>query len=213
MADLDSNIRYIFTMTDNVSTSTDTISDSAVEAQNNLHQVRVEQEQLEDQTERTNQALTKQQAQFLTNAAVLMTMQSSVSAVTGGLVAMGVVTGDNAVKLQMLNGGFPGLPGFVQGIQALHAGSQMLKTSEPGLAIIETFRSVMESPWEAALVGVGGGAAGGALAALMASSGGSSSTVAASTNNNSTIIIQNTAGDSVSTANGINARISGGRIL
>ena len=88
MADLDSNIRYIFTMTDNVSTSTDTISDSAVEAQNNLHQVRVEQEQLEDQTERTNQALTKQQAQFLTNAAVLMTMQSSVSAVTGGLVAI-----------------------------------------------------------------------------------------------------------------------------
>lgn len=211
MVDLDSNIRYIFTMTDNVSSATDTISDSATEAQNQLHQVQVQQENLEAQTNRTNEALTKQQAQFLTNAAVLMTMQGSVSAITGGLISLGIVTGDDAEKLNMLNAGFQVLTGFVQGIQALQAVSEMLKTSELGLAIIETFRSVMESPWKAALVGIGVGAAGGALAALMSSSGGSSSVSTSSTN--STIIIQNTARDNVSTANGINARISGGRIL
>lgn len=213
MTDLDSNIRYIFTMTDNVSSSTDTISDSAIEAQNNLHQVKVQQEDVQREAQKTTSALSKQQAQFLANTAVLMTMQSSVSAVTGGLISLGVVTGDDAQKLQMLNAGFQVLTGFVQGIQALQAVSEMLRASEMGLAIVETFRSVMESPWKAALVGIGVGAAGGALAALMSSSGGSDATVTANTANNSTIIIQNTAPGGVATANGINATISGGRIL
>ena len=54
------------------------------------------------------------------------------------------------------------------------------------------------------------GAAGGALAAMVASSGSSGT----STNTtNSTIIINNTASDGLSTANGINAAISGGKVL
>ena len=210
MADLDSSIRYVFTMTDNVSSTTDTIADSAVEAQNQLHQVQTQQEQVTQEVEKTTSALTKQQSQFLVNTAVLMSMQSAVGSVTNGLISMGVVTGDAAKQLQMLNAGFQVLTGFVQGVQALCAISEALKTTEMGLALVETFRSVMESPWKAALVGIGVGAAGGALAAMVASSGSSGT----STNTtNSTIIINNTASDGLSTANGINAAISGGKVL
>lgn len=211
MTDLDSNIRYVFTMTDNVSQSTDAIADSAVEAQNQLHQVQVQQEQVTQEVDKTTTALSKQQSQFLVNTAVLMSMQSAVSSVSNGLISMGVVTGDAAKQLQTLNAGFQVLTGFVQGVQALQAVSEMLKTSEMGLALVETFRSVMESPWKAALVGIGVGAAGGALAAMLASSG--SSSTASATTTNSTIVINNTASDSLSTANGINAIISGGRVL
>ncbi len=212
MTDLDSNIRYVFTMTDNVSQSTDRIADSAVEAQNQLHQVKTQQEQVTQEVDKTTVALSKQQSQFLVNTAVLMSMQSSVSAVSNGLISMGVVTGDAAKQLQTLNAGFQVLTGFVQGVKALQAVSEMLKTSEMGLALVETFRSVMESPWKAALVGIGVGAAGGALAAMLASSGGSSSSSVASTTN-STIVINNTASDGLTTANGINAVISGGKVL
>lgn len=211
MTDLDSNIRYVFTMTDNVSQSTDAIADSAVEAQNQLHQVQVQQEQVTQEVDKTTTALSKQQSQFLVNTAVLMSMQSAVSSVSNGLISMGVVTGDAAKQLQTLNAGFQVLTGFVQGVQALQAVSEMLKTSEMGLALVETFRSVMESPWKAALVGIGVGAAGGALAAMLASSG--SSSTASATTTNSTIVINNTASDGLSTANGINAVISGGKVL
>ncbi len=211
MTDLDSNIRYVFTMTDNVSQSTDAIADSAVEAQNQLHQVKAQQEQVTQEVDKTTVALSKQQSQFLVNTAVLMSMQSAVSSVSNGLISMGVVTGDAAKQLQTLNAGFQALTGFVQGVQALQAVSEMLKTSEMGLALVETFRSVMESPWKAALVGIGVGAAGGALAAMMASSGNGTASSASTTN--STIVINNTASDSLSTANGINAVISGGKVL
>ncbi len=211
MTDLDSNIRYVFTMVDNVSQSTDAIADSAVEAQNQLHQVKTQQEQVTQEVDKTTVALSKQQSQFLVNTAVLMSMQSAVSSVSNGLISMGVVTGDAAKQLQTLNAGFQVLTGFVQGVKALQAVSEMLKTSEMGLALVETFRSVMESPWKAALVGIGVGAAGGALAAMLASSG--SSSTASATTTNSTIIINDTSSDGLSTANGINAVISGGRVL
>lgn len=206
MTDLDSNIRYVFTMVDNVSTTASTISDSAVEAQNALHQVEAQEETVKAAAEQTTQAFTKQEAQFLKNAAVLMTLQSSVSAITSGLINLGVVTGEDAEQLQNLTYGFQLLTGMVQGLQALQAISESLRASETALALVETYRSVMQSPWKAALVGVAAGATVGAVASLLASSGTSSSS---STTN---ITIENTASN-VTTGNMISATISGGKVL
>lgn len=209
MVDLDSNIRYVFTMVDNVSTTADTISESATEAQNALHEVKAEQEAVQQTTEATTAGFTRQEAQLLKNMTILTTLQSSVSAVSSALVTMGVVTGEDAQKLQTLVAGFQLLTGMAQGIQALTAISQALKASEMGLAIVETFRSVMQSPWKAALVGVGAGAVAGAATALLTSAGSSTSSTTTTTNN---IYVENTAA-TISTGNSINAVISGGRIV
>lgn len=204
MSDMDTEIKYVFKMVDNVSQTATGITDSTTKASESVKQATVEQQNLETAADRTTSAFTRQEAQFIKQVAVLMTVKESVSSVTNGLISLGIVSGDDAQKLQKLNAGFQILCGFATGIKALQAVSEALKTSELGLAIVETYRSVMESPWKAALVGIGVGAAGGVLAATMSSGG--------STTNNTQIIIENTSSN-IDTANGINATISGGKIL
>jgi len=206
MSDMDTEIRYVFKMVDNVSETATGIKETTDSASLSVNNATVEQQNLEAAADRTTSAFTRQEAQFIKQVAVLMSVKESVSSVTNGLISLGIVSGDDAVALQKLNAGFQILTGFATGIKALQAVSEALKTSELGLAIVETFRSVMESPWKAALVGIGVGAAGGVLAATMASNGGTTN------NSNTQIVIENTASN-VETASGINATISGGRIL
>ncbi|MDY0236945.1 MAG: hypothetical protein RBR71_13045 [Gudongella sp.] len=206
MSDMDTHLKYVFEMIDNVSATASGIEQSTSKASEKIKQTTIDQQGLETATDRTTQSFTRQEAQFVKQVAVLMTVKESVSAVTSGLITLGIVSGDNAAALQKLNAGFQILVGFASGIKALQAVSEALKTSELGLAVVETFRSVMQSPWKAALVGVGVGAAGGLLAATMA--GGSRTT----TNSSTQIVIENTASN-VDTATGINATISGGRII
>lgn len=208
MVDLDSNIRYVFTMVDNVSSTADTITDSAIDAQNALHQVEVQQDEVVNTTEQVTQGFTRQEAQMVKNLAVLSTVQSSVSAVSSALITMGVVTGESAQKMQTLVAGVQLLTGLAQGVQALAAVSEALKASEMGLAVIETFRSVMQSPWKAALVGLGAGAVAGAATALLSTSG--SSTSSSTTVNN--ITVENTR-STLSTGNSINAVINNGKVM
>jgi len=206
MSDMDTEIRYVFKMVDNVSETATGIKETTDSASLSVNNATVEQQNLEAAVDRTTSAFTRQEAQFIKQVAVLMSVKESVSSVTNGLISLGIVSGDDAVALRKLNAGFQILTGFATGIKTLQAVSEALKTSELGLAIVETFRSVMESPWKAALVGIGVGAAGGVLAATMASNGGMTN------NSNTQIVIENTASN-VETASGINATISGGRIL
>lgn len=207
MSDMDTEIRYVFKMVDNVSETATGIEETLTTASESVRNAISEQTQLESAADRTTAAFTRQEAQFIKQIAVLMSVKQSVASVTSGLITMGIVSGDNAVALQKLNAGFQVLTGFASGIKALQAVSEALKTSELGLAIIETFRSVMESPWKAALVGVGVGAAGGVLAATMMASGGGTTN-----NSNTQIVIENTA-TNVETASALNATISGGKII
>ena len=204
MTDMDREIRYVFKMVDNVSQTSADISASTAKASENVKQVTTEQERLKDATDRTTASFTRQESQFIKTTAILMSVKTAAASVTHGLITLGVVTGEDAIKLQKLNAGFQILTGFATGVKALQAASEMLKTSQMGLAVVETFRSVMQSPWKAALVGVGVGAAGGALAAMMAGP---------TTNNSQTqIIIENTPAG-IETGGAIDATISGGRII
>ncbi len=205
MSDMDREVKYTFTMVDNVSSTAQDMQDSVGKANEAVKEASTEQTKLRTEADATTQAFTRQEAQFVKQVAVLMSVKTAVASVTNGLISLGVVSGDDAVKLQKLNAGFQVLTGFATGIKALQAISESLKASEMGLAVIETFRSVMNSPWKAGLVGLGVGAAGGAMAAMMSSS--------STTNNNSTqIVIENTPVQT-QTATAVSSTLSGGRVI
>lgn len=204
MSDLDREVKYTFTMVDNVSQTAQTMETSVGKANEKVKSATAEQNTLRREADMTTQAFTRQEAQFVKQVAVLMSVKAAVSSVTNGLITLGVVSGDDAVKLQKLNAAFQILTGFATGVKALQAVSEALKVSEMGLATIETFRAVMNSPWKAALVGVGVGAAGGAALAMMSNH--------SSTTNNTQIVVENVPA-ATQTATAISATISGGRVL
>ncbi len=205
----DRTIIYTFKMQTNISEVAEEVKSNTDKTKQALEETTQKQDSLKKATEGTTEALTKQQGQLMAQITTLMAVKSAVSGVTGGLIQMGLVSGENAQKLQTVNSALNLVAGMATGIKALALAQETFNLSSLKTAVISTYNSIMENPAKLAMVGLGIGAATGVVAALMmnGSGGGSSS----NTTNN--IYIEDSAGKQVQTANAINVTISGGKVL
>lgn len=112
-------------------------------------------------------AMRKQREDAAIGIAALMGMQSAVSGVTSGLIGLGMVSEETAGTLRKVNAAFQIMTGLAAGVKALQIVTATLNMTNLKGAAIATYRSVLESPWKAALAGVGVGAAGALVGSLV----------------------------------------------
>ena len=119
-----------------------------------------------------------QQLDMMTQLTALMGMREGVSAITGGLIGLGVVAGEDAEQLNKINAAFSLMAGAVTTLKTLQAVQMTLNTAEASGAVITAFRAAVSNPLGIAMVGAGLGAAAGVAGALLLSN---------STTNNSNV--------------------------
>ena len=158
MAEMDTGVSWTFTMVDNVTTTTKQMADSQTQLSNNASAAKA--------------SVDSQNIAFIAQTAAVMAAYSGMRRLTSSLSELGLVSDNDAAKLNKMNaavglvaGGFQLLKGATQIIK-------MLTAAEVGLAAVESFRAVLNNPAKAALVGAGIGLAAGVGAALLATSGG-----------------------------------------
>ena len=126
---------------------------------------------------------TKRQAEQLDLVAQLTTLmgiREGVSAVTGGIIGLGIVSDETAQDLQKVNAAFSVMAGAVTSIKALQAVMTTLNATEAVGTVLAGLRTALSSPAGIIAVGAGIGAAAGVAGALLMTSN--------STTNNSTTI-------------------------
>jgi len=150
----------------------------------------------------TTESILGQNNQAIKTMQAISALRTSVANVTENLTEMGLVTDENAARMRSLTSAVQTMVGVAQGFRLIKALSAGLEASQKKLAIIETFRAVMQNPWKAALIGLGVGAAAGAAAGFMMLGGGNT------TNTTNNIIIENTP-DNIQTGTSMFAVIGG----
>lgn len=164
MGDLDRIITYTFNMKDNVSTTTDRITASTNSAQTAVDDLTEAESGLDAQATQTTKTLESQQITVMTQLTALMGLRSAVSAVTSGLRTMGLVSDEDAEKLQKVNGAFALFAGAVTAIKSVQAVMTTLNASTALYATLQTYLQGLKNPLllGGALIGAAGaGAIGG----------------------------------------------------
>ena len=179
MTDLNKTIEYVFKLTDNVSESATVMSQSADRAGTKLDELELKQQEARQSIDKTDQKLANQQVGIVTQLTALMGFRESVSAVTGGIIGLGLVSDETAQDLQKINAAFSIFAGAVTTIKAVQAVMTTLNAATAANAVINTYNAVVSNPAMMAGVGIAVGAAAGIAGALLLSSN--------TTNNNTTI--------------------------
>lgn len=179
MTDLNKTIEYVFKLTDNVSESATSMSQSADRAGAKLDELEVKQQETRQSIDRTDQKLANQQVGIVTQLTALMGFRESVSAITGGIIGLGLVSDETAVELNKINAAFSIFAGAVTTIKAVQAVMTTLNAATAANAVINTYNAVVSNPAMMAGVGIAVGAAAGIAGALLLSSN--------TTNNTTTI--------------------------
>lgn len=179
MTDLNKTIEYVFKLTDNVSESATVMSQSADRAGTKLDELELKQQEARQSIDKTDQKLVNQQVGIVTQLTALMGFRESVSAITGGIIGLGLVSDETAQDLQKINAAFSIFAGAVTTIKAVQAVMTTLNAATAANAVINTYNAVVSNPAMMAGVGIAVGAAAGIAGALLLSSN--------TTNNNTTI--------------------------
>lgn len=179
MTDLNKTIEYVFKLNDNVSESATAMSQSADRAGTKLDELELKQQEARQSIDKTDQKLANQQVGIVTQLTALMGFRESVSAVTGGIIGLGLVSDETAQDLQKINAAFSIFAGAVTTIKAVQAVMTTLNAATAANAVINTYNAVVGNPAMMAGVGIAMGAAAGIAGALLLSSN--------TTNNNTTI--------------------------
>lgn len=164
MGDLDKIITYTFQMRDNVSSTADNMGASATRAQTSIDALSTSEKQLRTETAETTASIQAQQVTVMAQLTALMGLRSSVSAVTGGMKALGLVSDESAEALAKVNGAFALFSGAVTAIKSVQAVMTTLNASSALYATIQTYLQGLKNPLllGGALVGMGAaGAIGG----------------------------------------------------
>lgn len=164
MSDLDKIITYTFQMKDNVTSTTERMSSSAQTAQGNIDTLMRSEGELRTETAQTTQSLEQQQITIMTQLTALMGLRGSVSAVTNGMKALGMVSDESAEALAKVNGAFALFSGAVTAIKSVQAVMTTLNASSALYATIQTYLQGLKNPLllGGAIVGAGvAGAVGG----------------------------------------------------
>lgn len=170
MTDLNRTIEYVFRISDNVSEKTDAMSSSIDRAGRELDSLNQKQDETRDKVERTNRDLADQQVGIVTQLTALMGFRESVSAVTGGIIGLGLVSDETAQDLAKVNAAFSIFAGAVTAIKSVQAVMTTLNTATAANAVINTYNAVISNPAMLAGVSIAAGAAAGIAGALLLSS-------------------------------------------
>lgn len=190
MTDLQKTIEYIFKLSNDVTASAKQASQSLDEA--NVKVVDFEHGQERAQTVAEETSLTVRQVEADTKAATdsiqaeldatkrqaeqldlvaqlttLMGIREGVSAVTGGIIGLGIVSDETAQDLQKVNAAFSVMAGAVTSIKALQAVMTTLNATEAVGTVLTALRTALSSPAGIIAVGAGLGAAAGVAGALL----------------------------------------------
>lgn len=167
VTELSKTFVYAFKLEDNVSTTAKTMSDSAKTAGTDLDNLKAKQNETRLEIDTTNQKLQSQQLSVVTQLTALMGFREAVSAVTGGIIGLGIVSDDTAVQLNRINSAFSIFAGAVSTIKAVQAVMTTLNGATALNAVLNSFNAVLQSPAKMAAVGLAAGASVGVAGAFL----------------------------------------------
>jgi len=160
---LNAQLEYVFTATDNVSSTLDRMAGA--------------QQQLSAATEQTAVSTEKANNSFMTQQIAVMSVYAGMRRMTSSLADLGIISQKDAEALGKLNSAVGLVVSSFQLIKGAVQIITMLKEAEIGLSIVETYRAVLnKGPAAVALAGAGLGLAAGVAGYLLGASSGSSST-------------------------------------
>ena len=206
MSDLDRSVIYTYTIQTNLSEVKREADTTLPDTDQQVVTLEQDMESLQQTTEQAQANLVGMKNEIKGTILTLTAMASAVNGVTNGLITLGIVSDEDAEKVRMVNAGFQVLIGMATGLKALALVQEMLNLQALKGAIINTYNSVLESPWKLALASAGMGAAAG-VAAAYGTQGGSSSS-----QTTNIINIRDISGGQASAANSIST-IYGGKVL
>lgn len=206
MSDLDRSVIYTYTIQTNLSEVKREADTTLPDTDQQVVTLEQDMESLQQTTEQAQANLVGMKNEIKGTILTLTAMASAVNGVTNGLITLGIVSDEDAEKVRMVNAGFQVLIGMATGLKALALVQEMLNLQALKGAIINTYNSVLESPWKLALASAGMGAAAG-VAAAYGTQGGSSSS-----QTTNIINIRDISGGQASAANSIST-VYGGKVL
>ena len=205
MSNLDRNVIYTYKLQTNFAEVSAEAGTDIEQTQADVDRLQTSMDTLGTSAEEAKKKLKATKDEVALTAMTLTAMASAVNGVTNGLIQLGIVSGEDAGAIRNVNAGFQVMIGLATGLKSLVLVQEMLNLQALKGAIINTYNSVLESPWKLALVSAGAGAAIG-VAAAYGTQGGS---VQNTTNN---IIIRDTSGGQAQAANSISV-ITGDKVI
>lgn len=204
---LDRNVVYTYRIQTNFSEVAQQAQEEIGGTQDEVQELNRSMQELQSTSDATNAHLKQTKQEIQGTILTLTAMASAVNGVTNGLIQLGMISDADAESIKNINAAFQVMIGLATGLKSLALVQEMLNLQALKGAIINTYNSVLESPWKLALVSAGAGAAAGVAMAYGANSG----SVTENTVNN--IIIRDVSGAQSNAANSINATINGGKVL
>ncbi len=146
-------LNFTLNAVDNVSPTAQRIADS--------------QRQIADGAQQAQRSLDSTTMSFVAQLAAAQALKSGIDGVRQGLVALQLVDDQTARSLEKVSAATNVVIGTFQLYKGLQPVLAATRASLLSLAAVETYRSVLSSPWKLALVGAGIGAAAGVGGMLM----------------------------------------------
>lgn len=146
-------LSFTLNAVDNVSPTAQRIADS--------------QKQISDGAKEAQASLNSTSIAFIKQLAAAQALKSGIDGVRQGLVALQLVDDQTARSLERVSAATNVVIGTFQLYKGLQPVLAATRASLLSLAAVETYRSVLSSPWKLALVGAGLGAAAGIGGMLM----------------------------------------------
>lgn len=138
------------------------------------------QAELRSSMQDTQDSAMANQVSVLTQLTAVMGLKEGLSAVTGGMISLGLVSDDTAKSLGMVNSAFSMMAGVVSMIKSVQAVMTTLNTTSAIGASIDAFRATLTNPAMLGVVALAGGAALGVAGAYLMTNN--------TTNNNQTTV-------------------------
>lgn len=174
--ELDRTITYSFILTDEAVDTAQNIGDASKAADADVQKVITSEKSLASSTEVAKAKLDAQKLQLASQVAIIMGVKEATSSAITGVISLGLVSDDTAVKLQKVNAAFQIMGGLATGVKAMQLAMTSLNLATLKNAVLNTYNSVVSNPGKIALLGLGVGAAAGAAIALGATYNNSTST-------------------------------------
>lgn len=142
------------------------------------------QEELREEMLHTQTTASDTQISLLTQLTAVMSLKEGVSAVSNGLISLGIVSGDAAQALSQVNAAFSLMAGAVSTLKSIQAVMTTVNAASAIGAAIDTYRATLANPAMLGAVALASGAAIGVAGAYLMSNN--------TTNNSTTVNIVDT---------------------
>lgn len=142
------------------------------------------QAELRDEMLHTQTTASDTQISLLTQLTAVMSLKEGVSAVSNGLISLGIVSGDAAQALSQVNAAFSLMAGAVSTLKSIQAVMTTVNAASAIGAAIDTYRATLANPAMLGAVALASGAAIGVAGAYLMSNN--------TTNNSTTVNIVDT---------------------